>query len=126
MTPTRAGRFRFAHWPCAARHNARLVTAAVAVCVGGLTLAALLGAAGDAVAGPFTPDAGGSPNAGDIDTLYRIAFYIGIVVFLVVEGTLIFHDVPTLSLWDGLRAVRLKLWDEGRGRLVTFAEASAD
>jgi acyl-lipid omega-6 desaturase (Delta-12 desaturase) len=38
----------------------------------------------------------------------------------------IFHDVPTLSLWDGLRAVRLKLWDEGRGRLVTFAEAGAD
>ena len=37
----------------------------------------------------------------------------------------IFHDVPTLSLWDGLRAVRLKLWDEGRGRLVTFAEARA-
>jgi len=38
----------------------------------------------------------------------------------------IFHDVPTLSMWDGLRAVRLKLWDEGRGRLVTFAEARAD
>ena len=38
----------------------------------------------------------------------------------------IFHDVPTLSLWDGLRAVRLKLWDEDRGRLVTFAEARAD
>jgi acyl-lipid omega-6 desaturase (Delta-12 desaturase) len=37
----------------------------------------------------------------------------------------IFHDVPTLSLWDGLRAVRLKLWDEDRGRLVTFAEARA-
>ena len=35
----------------------------------------------------------------------------------------IFHDVPTLSLRDGLRAVRLKLWDEDRGRLVTFAEA---
>jgi acyl-lipid omega-6 desaturase (Delta-12 desaturase) len=35
----------------------------------------------------------------------------------------IFSDVPTLSLWDGLRAVRLKLWDEDRGRLVTFAEA---
>jgi omega-6 fatty acid desaturase (delta-12 desaturase) len=35
------------------------------------------------------------------------------------------HDVPTLSLWDGLRAVRLKLWDEERGRLVTFAEARA-
>jgi omega-6 fatty acid desaturase (delta-12 desaturase) len=35
----------------------------------------------------------------------------------------IFSDVPTLSLWDGFRAVRLKLWDEDRGRLVTFAEA---
>jgi omega-6 fatty acid desaturase (delta-12 desaturase) len=34
----------------------------------------------------------------------------------------IFHDVPTLSLRDGLRAVRLKLWDEDRGRLITFAE----
>ena len=29
----------------------------------------------------------------------------------------IFQDVPTLSLWDGLRAVRLKLWDERSGRL---------
>jgi omega-6 fatty acid desaturase (delta-12 desaturase) len=35
----------------------------------------------------------------------------------------IFHDVPTLTLWDGIRAVRLKLWDEDRRRLVTFAEA---
>jgi acyl-lipid omega-6 desaturase (Delta-12 desaturase) len=33
------------------------------------------------------------------------------------------HDVPILSLWDGLRAVRLKLWDEQRGKLVTFAQA---
>jgi acyl-lipid omega-6 desaturase (Delta-12 desaturase) len=37
----------------------------------------------------------------------------------------IFHDVPTLSLWDGLRAVRLKLWDEDGARLVTFAQARA-
>jgi acyl-lipid omega-6 desaturase (Delta-12 desaturase) len=35
----------------------------------------------------------------------------------------IFHKVPTLTLLDGLRAVRFKLWDEGRERLVTFAEA---
>lgn len=39
------------------------------------------------------------------------------------EENAIFQSVPTLSLWDGLRAVRLKLWDEERGRLVTFAEA---
>jgi len=35
----------------------------------------------------------------------------------------IFHDVPTLSLWDGIRAVTLKLWDEDRKRLVTFSQA---
>jgi omega-6 fatty acid desaturase (delta-12 desaturase) len=35
----------------------------------------------------------------------------------------IFHQVPTLSMWDGLRAVRFKLWDEDSGRLVSFAEA---
>jgi omega-6 fatty acid desaturase (delta-12 desaturase) len=35
----------------------------------------------------------------------------------------VFDSVPTLSLWDGLRAVRLKLWDEHSGRLVTFSQA---
>jgi omega-6 fatty acid desaturase (delta-12 desaturase) len=37
----------------------------------------------------------------------------------------VFHSVPTLSLWDGLRAVGLKLWDEDSGKLVTFAQARA-
>jgi omega-6 fatty acid desaturase (delta-12 desaturase) len=36
-----------------------------------------------------------------------------------------FEEVPTLGLRDGLRAVRLKLWDEQQGRLVTFAQAHA-
>jgi omega-6 fatty acid desaturase (delta-12 desaturase) len=36
----------------------------------------------------------------------------------------VFRDVPVLSLWDGVRAVRLKLWDEDRGRLVTWREAA--
>jgi omega-6 fatty acid desaturase (delta-12 desaturase) len=35
----------------------------------------------------------------------------------------IFHSVPTISLWDGARAVRLKLWDEQTRKLVTFAQA---
>ena len=35
----------------------------------------------------------------------------------------IFHDVPTLSFWDGIRAVRLKLWDEDGARLVGWSEA---
>jgi omega-6 fatty acid desaturase (delta-12 desaturase) len=34
----------------------------------------------------------------------------------------IFHDVPTVSLMDGLRAVRLKLWDEEAARLLTWRE----
>jgi acyl-lipid omega-6 desaturase (Delta-12 desaturase) len=37
----------------------------------------------------------------------------------------IFHNVPTLSIGDGIRAVRLKLYDEDRGRMVTFAQARA-
>jgi omega-6 fatty acid desaturase (delta-12 desaturase) len=39
------------------------------------------------------------------------------------EENAIFHDVPTLSLWDGLRAVTLKLWDEQSHHMVTFAQA---
>jgi omega-6 fatty acid desaturase (delta-12 desaturase) len=39
------------------------------------------------------------------------------------DATNLFAAVPTLSLWDGLRAVRFKLWDEQAGRLVTFAQA---
>ena len=35
----------------------------------------------------------------------------------------IFHDVPTLSLWTALQTVRLKLWDEDSGKLVSFAQA---
>jgi acyl-lipid omega-6 desaturase (Delta-12 desaturase) len=35
----------------------------------------------------------------------------------------IFHEVPVLSLVDGLRAVRLKLYDEDQGRMVTWAQA---
>jgi acyl-lipid omega-6 desaturase (Delta-12 desaturase) len=35
----------------------------------------------------------------------------------------VFHSVPILSLADGLRAVKLKLYDEDRQRMVTFAQA---
>jgi len=34
----------------------------------------------------------------------------------------IFDSVPVLSLADGLRAVRLKLYDEEKGRMVSFAD----
>jgi omega-6 fatty acid desaturase (delta-12 desaturase) len=35
----------------------------------------------------------------------------------------VFHGVPQISLSDGVRASRLKLYDEERGRLVTWSEA---
>ena len=35
----------------------------------------------------------------------------------------IFHGVPTLTLRDGLRAVRLKLWDTEREQMVGFQRA---
>jgi acyl-lipid omega-6 desaturase (Delta-12 desaturase) len=35
----------------------------------------------------------------------------------------VFQDVPVLTVWDALKAPRLKLWDEERGRIVTFREA---
>jgi omega-6 fatty acid desaturase (delta-12 desaturase) len=35
----------------------------------------------------------------------------------------VFHDVPTLTLRDGFRVLRLKLYDEDRRRLVTFSDA---
>jgi acyl-lipid omega-6 desaturase (Delta-12 desaturase) len=39
------------------------------------------------------------------------------------EANPVFADVPTLTLWEGLRAVRLKLWDEHSGRLVNWRQA---
>jgi len=35
----------------------------------------------------------------------------------------VFHDVPQLNFWDGVRALQLKLYDEDRRRMVTFREA---
>ncbi len=40
------------------------------------------------------------------------------------DETPMFEDVTVVTLRDGMRAVRLKLWDEQQGRLVTFAQAS--
>jgi cytochrome c oxidase subunit II len=42
-----------------------------------------------AMADMFTPESGGSPTADEIDSLYKIVLYIGVVIFIGVEGTLI-------------------------------------
>ena len=45
----------------------------------------------------LTPESGGSPNADHIDTLYKITLYVAIVIFLIVEGTLIWTLVRRRS-----------------------------
>ena len=38
----------------------------------------------------FTPQSGGSPNANEIDSLYKITLYIALVIFFLVEGALVY------------------------------------
>ena len=60
----------------------------LAAAVGGCLLLILV-LATPALAGVVTPESGGSPNADNISTLYEITLYIAIVVFVGVEGTLL-------------------------------------
>jgi cytochrome c oxidase subunit II len=62
----------------------RLLLAALAA-----ALLAFLIAAPATLADTFSPESGGSQNADDIDTLFKITLYVGIVIFLIVEGSLI-------------------------------------
>src|SRR4051794_164468 len=57
-----------------------------------LALSALvaLAFASPASAGLLDPEHGGSPNADRIDTLYWIIFAIGLVIWLIVEGSLLY------------------------------------
>ena len=74
--------------PSAARRRLPAIALALAA------LAALaLGAAPAALADTFTPESGGSPNADSIDTLYKIVFALGVLVFIGVEAVLIWSLV---------------------------------
>jgi cytochrome c oxidase subunit 2 len=75
----------------------RLLFAALAAAI----LACLL-TAGPALADTFTPESGGSQNANDIDTLYKLTLYIGIVIFLLVWGVLIWSLVKYRARRDGV------------------------
>jgi cytochrome c oxidase subunit 2 len=75
----------------AAKPRRRRQTQVVAVLT--LALAAALILPSDALANFFTPKSGGSPNANEIDSLYKIVLYIAAVVFVVVEGALLYSVV---------------------------------
>lgn len=74
----------------------------------GAALLVLLASAGPALADVFTPESGGSPNADDIDTLYKITLYVAIVIFLVVESTLIWSLVKHRARRGGPEAAQIR------------------
>jgi cytochrome c oxidase subunit II len=71
-------------------------------------LVALLLVAPAALADVLTPESGGSPNAEDIDALYKITLYVAIVIFLIVEGTLIWSLVRYRSRRGGPEAAQIR------------------
>ena len=58
-----------------------------------VALAALLAFSGAAFADAFTPESGGSPNADEIDSLYKLILAVAVVIFIGVEGALIYSLV---------------------------------
>jgi cytochrome c oxidase subunit II len=85
-----------------APHRKTLIAALLAAA------ATLLLAAPTALAGPFAPERGGSPQADDIAELYLIAFYIGISIFLLVEGALIWSLVKYRYRRGGPQAAQIR------------------
>ncbi len=71
-------------------------------------LLALSVAAPGALADAFTPESGGSPNADDIDTLYKITLYVAIVIFIGVEGALIWSLVKYRARRDGAPPAQIR------------------
>jgi cytochrome c oxidase subunit II len=65
----------------------RLILTLLAVVTGALLLAPV------ASADLLTPESGGSPNADDIDTLYKFVLAVAFIVFVGVEGVLIYSVV---------------------------------
>jgi cytochrome c oxidase subunit 2 len=85
--------------PARLRHPRRVLVFSLAAGVVGL----LLSASG-ASAGFLTPESGGSPQAGSIDTLYTIILGVAVVVFVGVEGVLIYSLVRFRARKDAIPA----------------------
>ena len=71
-------------------------------------LLVILAAAPSAFGDAFTPESGGSPNAENIDTLFKLTLYIGLVIFLIVEGTLIWSLVRFRARRGGPEATQIR------------------
>jgi cytochrome c oxidase subunit 2 len=82
------------------RRRAQLLAILAVTLVGSLLLAP------SAFANFLTPESGGSPNADQIHSLYKIILYIAIVVFVIVEGAL-FYSVYRFRAKKGAVAAQI-------------------
>ena len=73
-----------------------------------VVIAAALVLAPEAFADLISPESGGSQNANDIDTLYKITLYIGLVVFLLVESVLIYSLIRFRARRGGPEAAQIR------------------
>jgi cytochrome c oxidase subunit 2 len=73
-----------------------------------VVLAALLVLAPEASADLISPESGPSENANDIDTLYKITLYIGLVIFLLVESVLIYSLIKFRARRGGPEAAQIR------------------
>jgi cytochrome c oxidase subunit 2 len=114
------------------RTRRRVFTVAFAASLAGV-LALAVGASADLL----TPQSGGSPNADDIDTLYKIVLAVAAVIFVGVEGVLLYSLVRFRARKDAVPAqirgnTRLEVgWTLGAAvvlvvlAIVTFAMLGA-
>jgi cytochrome c oxidase subunit 2 len=87
------------------RRNRRLLALLAAVAA----IAALLTLAPSALADVFTPESGGgSKNAEDIDSLYKIVLYVSIPIFLLVEGVLLYSLIKFRQRRGGPEPVQIR------------------
>jgi cytochrome c oxidase subunit 2 len=101
-----------------------------------LALLLLTALAGSAFASAIAPEAGGSPNADDIHSLYMIVLVVAIVIFVGVEGALLYSVVKFRARKGAVPAqirgnTRLEIgWTVGAAlilvvlAIVTFAKLS--
>jgi cytochrome c oxidase subunit II len=81
------------------RTRRRVFAVALAASLAGV-LALAVGASADLL----TPESGGSPNADDIDTLYKIVLAVAAVIFVGVEGVLLYSLVRFRARKDAVPA----------------------
>ncbi|HVL96986.1 MAG TPA: cytochrome c oxidase subunit II [Solirubrobacteraceae bacterium] len=99
----------------------RLLALAVPAAAGALLLAAA-----PAAADLLTPESGGSPNADSIDTLYKLILAIAVVVFVGVEGVLLWSLIKFRARKGAVAAqihgnTRLEIgWTVGAAAILIF------